>query len=372
MPLFEFNVLLLLVCISLIISQLMVKKKQASHLIFAVFCGSLAIMFSSRLSGDTLGPYQYLLAMGACATCNGYWLLSRSIFRTEKAIQTPHLALAAAIAVLVVLNQGYLFFNSLQATSLDAGYLRHTLRELTILLSSCILVLSFWEGLRGFKKDNKTGKAQRILFLSTFGFAVLTSKVLKGVFADEPAAMEFVTLCITLMIVVNTQILMAWRQRTSQSNNTIEASQDEVVTTDSVGNKTSEVNGEYDQLLAKQVEKLIVNDSLYLQANLKVSDVAQQLSLPEYRISKALRYYLNAKNFNQYINELRIQHAQALLADPNNQKWPVLVVGLESGFASIGPFTRTFKSITGLTPNQYRKQVLTANLNVMDNIPASA
>jgi AraC-like DNA-binding protein len=34
----------------------------------------------------------------------------------------------------------------------------------------------------------------------------------------------------------------------------------------------------------------------------------------------------------------------------------VLVIGLESGFASVGPFTRAFKQFTGLTPNQYRQQ----------------
>lgn len=373
MPLFEFNVLLLLLCITLVISQLMVKKKQTSHLLFALFCGSLAIMLSSKLSGESLGPYQYLLAMGACATCNGYWLLSRSMFRTKNAIQMPHILLASAIGLLVVLNKGYLFVDSIQATSINAGYLQHSLRELTTLLSSCILVLSFWEGLRGFKTDNKTGKAQRILFLSTFGFAVLTSKVLQGVLANEPQAMQFITFCIILVMLINTQILMVWRQRTAQAHKELDNEQHDITETCAVNaNKITEANDEYDQLLAKQVEKLIVDGALYLKANLKVSDVAQQLSLPEYRISKALRFHLKAKNFNQYVNELRIQHAQTLLADPNNQKWPVLVVGLESGFASIGPFTRTFKSLTGITPNQYRKQMLNTNLKVVDNIPASA
>ena len=93
-----------------------------------------------------------------------------------------------------------------------------------------------------------------------------------------------------------------------------------------------------------------------MQSNLRLADVAQKLGVPEYRVSNALRYNLKARNFNQYINALRIQHAQALLADEDKQKWTVLVVGLESGFASVGPFTRAFKATTGLTPNQYRQQ----------------
>ncbi|MFK7864310.1 MAG: hypothetical protein AB8B95_08820 [Pseudohongiellaceae bacterium] len=46
------------------------------------------------------------------------------------------------------------------------------------------------------------------------------------------------------------------------------------------------------------------------------------------------------------------------MIDPDKQKWPVLVVGLESGFASVGPFTRAIKAKTSFTPNQYRQKML--------------
>ena len=343
-------------------------------MLFALFCGSLAIMFSSKLSGESLGPYQYLLAMGACATCNGYWLFARSMFRTNQAIQPQHLILAGIMALLIVLNKGMLFTDSLELTSTGSGYVKYALSELTMLLSSCILVLSFWEGVRGFNSDNNAGKAQRILFLSTFGLAVMISKVCKALFVEQPQVLEFATLCIILMVVVNSQILLLWRKQSLCQSKGKESSnaKNSNLSVKNAPKEQIDVNLEYYQLLAKQVEKLIYDDALYLQPNLKVSDIAQLLSLPEYRISKALRYHLQAKNFNRYVNELRIQHALNLLADPNNQKWTILVIGLESGFASVGPFTRTFKSITGLTPNQYRKQILSNNINLVEKIPASA
>jgi AraC-like DNA-binding protein len=218
--------------------------------------------------------------------------------------------------------------------------------------------------------------AQSLSFFQDEFAGRVATKVMQTSLAVREAVMKVLDILVYIGVYFISIVLLVavidWRQRTAQSGEVAKRTQDDITGSDASTNKINDTSGDYDQLLAKQVEKLIVNESLYLQANLKVSDVAQHLSLPEYRISKALRYCLNAKNFNQYINELRIQHAQGLLADPNNQKWPVLVVGLESGFASIGPFTRTFKSITGLTPNQFRKQSLSANLNMVDNIPASA
>lgn len=357
------NIYIALLCISLIflLAQVLVREKQTVHVIFALFCGSIAIMATKKISGDTIGAYQYLIGMAACATCNGYWLLSRSLFREKKAISPPHIFLAVAIALLIMANQGYLFINSshLIASEINS-VIPHVLNELTILLSSTVIMLSFWEGCRDYKTDSEKGKSQRLLFLATFGLAVSLSKLSSGLFPESPEYTEFLTILIILMVLTNTQILIMWRfSKAKSSINTHEL----VVNQSSVYIKPShtQVNDTYhiDQALADNVKTLLVKESLYLKANLKVADIARELDVPEYKVSKALRHNLSARNFNQYINELRIKHAKRLLTDPDKQKWSVLVVSLESGFASVGPFTRTFKLITGFTPNQYRQNELT-------------
>jgi AraC-like DNA-binding protein len=294
-----------------------------------------------QVTAESIGPYQYLIGLGAVATCNGYWLLSRSLFRNKNPIQTHHLILALAISLLIFVKQGYLFISSsgFILASVESTTAR-ILSELTVLLSSCILVLSFWEGCRGYKKANQQEKGQRLLFLTTFGMAVLISKLVKNVASADPQAQEWVITSLILFVSINTQIIMYWRY---QHTNALEPDQPV---------KDSDLQ------LAEKVEHLIINDQMYLQTNLKVGDVAKHLSLPEYKISQALREHLNAKNFNQFVNQLRIHHAQQLLTEPDNKKWSVLVIGLESGFASIGPFTRAFKAQTGFTPNQYRQNHL--------------
>ena len=354
MELTTLYLVILSVSLSFLFAQLLVKKKQTAHILFAVFCGSIAIMVTKKISGEYIGAYQYIIGMLACATCNGYWLLSRSLFREKKAISAQHIYVFLAIALLIVIQQGYSFINyGVVNASESNAFIQYTLRELTILLSSCILVLSFWEGCRGFKKDNKIGQAQRLLFLATFGLAIIASKAVTGVFSASPSTHELIINCIILFVLVNTQILMFWRLKHTYSlSKTLPESNQ---TNSAAEVKIAEVACLAEHALAKKIESLIVEQKLYLQANLKVADIARLLDLPEYKISRALRHELKARNFNQYINELRIEHAKSLLADPNNDKWPVLVVGLESGFASVGPFTRTFKTVTGFTPNQYRQ-----------------
>lgn len=356
--------IVLFTSLMLLVAQLFIPNKKLPHILFAIFCGSIAILMTKKLSGNSIGAYQYLIGMGACATCNCYWLLSRSIFRSKNSISIEHVLFAGAIAILQMLQQGYLFVttNNLISTNVNSVS-QHLLGEFTILLSSCVLVLSFWEGCRGFNNVNKKDKAQRILFLATFGSAVVISKTFAGLSADFPQAQEWVIASLTLFVLINTQILIFWRFKTQQveSKNICSISTEEQLNmaVENVDISSSELE------LATQVKNTIVESSLFLQPNLKLADIARKLDEPEYRISKALRHHLKAKNFNQYINELRIEYSKTLLTDLEKQKWPVIVVGMESGFASVGPFTRAFKAMTGCTPNQFRQQELLIENNLI-------
>ncbi|MCO7222859.1 AraC family transcriptional regulator [Pleionea sp. CnH1-48] len=363
MELQTLQVITIFTSLGFMLAQLLIKRKQTAHILFAVFCGSIAMSVTKDLSASSLGGYQYLIGLGACATCNCYWLLSRSLFRGNGGISARHYLLAASIALLIMINQGYLFAHyTYSSINADNNLIRHLLREATVLLSSYILVLSFWEGCRGYSSCSPQEKYQRLLFLATFGCAVATAKMARGVFSADLAAQEMVISAIILFVLINTQILLVWRFKsnplTTNSNSDKRPEQQELAPEAAKSSVPDETP------LAEQIEKLIVRESLFLQPNLKMADVARKLDVPEYRISNAVRHNLDARNFNQYINELRVKHAQVLLSDSDKQKWSVLVIGLESGFSSAGSFTRAFKSNTGLTPNQYRQQCLSQELEL--------
>lgn len=63
---------------------------------------------------------------------------------------------------------------------------------------------------------------------------------------------------------------------------------------------------------------------------------------------------MTGKTFIEHLTAIRIQKAMELLRDTNQF---VLEICLDVGFKNVNHFNRTFKSITGLTPLQYRKAV---------------
>ncbi|WP_213996474.1 response regulator transcription factor [Arsukibacterium sp.] len=353
------NLFLLVISSAFLIAQIFVKQKQTAHLIFAVFCGSVAMIALKKLTGEQIGAYQYLIGMATCATCNAYWLLSRSLFRSTGAITLPHVLMAMAIAMLIMAKQGYLFVSSALGITPDNLLAHNLLGDLTGLLSSCIIVLTMWEGFRGYRAASTQQQAQRRFFIITIVSAVAISTILNNIFADNPTLHQWSISLVTLVVLINTQLLLYWRFKP------VVEPQAMVVKRHFQQQPEKPVNQHSDQPVsvaekqfAKVIQTLLLDEQRFLQASLKVADIARELKVPEYRISKTLRSQLDAKNFNDFINKLRIEHACGLLSDPGKQHWTILVVSLESGFASVGPFTRAFKAITGSTPNQYRQSHL--------------
>ena len=96
----------------------------------------------------------------------------------------------------------------------------------------------------------------------------------------------------------------------------------------------------------------------FLQHDLKTIAIANALQVSEYRISRAIRAMSTAANVNQFINSYRISYAKQLLTSHQSEHWTILVISMESGFASLAPFNRAFKASEGCTPNQYRQRYM--------------
>jgi AraC-like DNA-binding protein len=110
--------------------------------------------------------------------------------------------------------------------------------------------------------------------------------------------------------------------------------------------------------LADALHRLMTAERAYRDENLGIAQLAARLAVPEYRLRRLINQRLGHRNFNAYINGLRLQEALAALADPARRERPVLSIALEAGFQSIGPFNRAFKAATGLTPTEFRRQKL--------------
>jgi AraC-like DNA-binding protein len=113
-----------------------------------------------------------------------------------------------------------------------------------------------------------------------------------------------------------------------------------------------------EERLAASLLNAMKSDRLYRSEDLSLANLAARLAVPEYRLRRHINQRLGHRNFNAYINGLRLDEACMALADPAQRELPVLSIALEAGFQSIGPFNRAFKAATGLTPTEFRKQKL--------------
>jgi len=173
---------LVIVCMVLMLVNALKNDKQLIHYLFAIFCGSLCMVGVQKLSAPTIGVYHYLIGLFTCATCNVSWLVSRTLFRKSKPISGVHIAVAVSIAGLIMFNQTWHYLVSIDALpfpdSQQMWRLKQGMNEITVLLSSSILVLSFWEALRGYKQKNESQKLQAIIFASSYAFAVFNASIL--------------------------------------------------------------------------------------------------------------------------------------------------------------------------------------------------
>ncbi len=95
----------------------------------------------------------------------------------------------------------------------------------------------------------------------------------------------------------------------------------------------------------------------YLDGNLKILDLANQLSIPSHHLSQIINERLD-KNFFEFVNAYRIEEAKKMLADPGKKDFKILRVAFESGFNNKTTFNVAFKEEVGTTPSQYRRQQL--------------
>jgi AraC-like DNA-binding protein len=116
-----------------------------------------------------------------------------------------------------------------------------------------------------------------------------------------------------------------------------------------------------DDRLERQKERLIETmekKQLYLNPELRLSDLADALDIRPYRVSEILNRGLQT-TFYDLVNRYRVTKAQELLLAPGSAQLNLLGIAMESGFKSKSVFNDVFKKSTGMTPSQFRNGKMT-------------
>ncbi len=104
-------------------------------------------------------------------------------------------------------------------------------------------------------------------------------------------------------------------------------------------------------LLLNYMEK----EKPYLESSLNLNELAGRLSLSPHNLSYIINSRLQ-KNFFQFVNQYRVEEVKCALAGKKKQREDLLAIAFEAGFNTKATFNTIFKSHTGMTPSEYRRQ----------------
>lgn len=104
----------------------------------------------------------------------------------------------------------------------------------------------------------------------------------------------------------------------------------------------------------QDLESLMKEEEMYLNPALSLRELAESLQIHPNKLSWLINENLG-KNFNEYINGLRLETFKSKALDPANDHITLLGLAYDSGFNSKSVFNEFFKRSTGLTPRAWKK-----------------
>jgi len=108
----------------------------------------------------------------------------------------------------------------------------------------------------------------------------------------------------------------------------------------------------------QKLHLLMAKEQPYLDPDLTLQQLAEKLRTNTSILSKAINSGFG-QNFNNYINEYRVNAMREKMVLPKYQNYTLVSIAFECGFNSKATFNRAFKKFTGMSPKSYLEQQLT-------------
>ncbi|MFK8054203.1 MAG: helix-turn-helix domain-containing protein [Woeseiaceae bacterium] len=294
-------------------------------LYWLVFSISVSASITDMLTNGQLPFINTALHVAGLVPCGFAWLFARSLFRERDPTERwPELIVATLFLSCLVV-----FIDDGSSSTGLVGYIA----QLRAFLGSTMLLMTFVEVCNS---RHKHPAEQR--FRLTFGIVHVSLISISFAFVlPELSAWQNVAFSV-LASVALIGCTLAWRYRLRNPLPGMRRKNDTAL-----------------KPLAVSLKQLLDDHKIYLDPAIKVSSLAEQLGQPDYKISRCIVDELGYPNFNQLVNQYRVDEAKRQLSLPTRQNRPILTIAMECGFGSLGPFNRAFKLQTGMTPTAYRK-----------------
>ncbi|MBN1186091.1 MAG: helix-turn-helix transcriptional regulator [Bacteroidales bacterium] len=106
----------------------------------------------------------------------------------------------------------------------------------------------------------------------------------------------------------------------------------------------------------KSLENAMKSGKLFLQANLNLQELSENVKIPQHHITQTLNKY-KKQNFYDYVNAYRVEAFINKLQKGDADNFSLLGIAYDCGFNSKSSFNRVFKNVTGKSPSEFRKNI---------------
>ena len=120
--------------------------------------------------------------------------------------------------------------------------------------------------------------------------------------------------------------------------------------------KTNRLTDEECKRLLKLLDKEMTKNKLYVNPSLKIADLANVANTSSHALSYLFNQYLQ-KSYYDYINEFRVEEFKNIIQQKKYSQYTLEALSEHCGFSSRASFFRSFKKVTGITPNEYIKNI---------------
>lgn len=343
-------------CLSLLISSLLffTKEKTSANYTLLVFfllaSFNIAYIFSKYL----LGPSLYIPIISELnATFPIVYALLLYVYAKE--IILPEFSIAKLLPKLLVGFFAYLFIYCC---------VRHLIDDPTKILASLIYLLKpiiniiviakLWLFISTLSKTgfwNEKNKHFKLWlqWLAIGGLFIcclsMVGYVLQAYYPDMRISYGDFWICAFLSIYFFSLSIIAFSNSTVFQRHWIPKPLKSLL----VDHQTGEIQ------LFEELKSYVELKKPYLDPDLSIAKLAEQVDLPTSKLSRLINQYGNA-TFFEFINSYRVEEVKSMIHDQQNAHLSLLGIALDSGFNNKASFNRTFKKYTGMTPSQFQKQ----------------
>lgn len=124
--------------------------------------------------------------------------------------------------------------------------------------------------------------------------------------------------------------------------------------------KTNRLTTEECKILLQRISILMDEERPYTNPDLKIADLANSIDTSSHSLSYLFNQYLN-QSYYDFINEYRIIEFKKLVNSSEYSRYTLSALAELCGFSSRASFFRSFKKITGITPNEYIRSIGATN-----------